>query len=287
MKSQYYQFFPSPKFLGVSFLFVVWGLSSLVSAWYTKNVKIEIAAQNGDLGQIKELLRAKPALVSSRYYLSGGTPLHVAALRDHKDVVAFLLANGADINAKDNFGMTPLHYAAINGHEDVTELLLANKAEVNVHDAAALGDLHKLKALIQANPALVSSKDDMGATPLYWAAWAGRMDAAKFLLSNEAEINARNKGGQTPLTGAAGQGRMEVVQWLLANGAEVDARTNNGSTPLFGATWMNHKDVAELLLANKADVNARNSEGETPLTLAIRARSGNLVALLRQYGGIE
>ena len=59
------------------------------------------------------------------------TPLHAAAYNGYKDVAELLLANKADVNAKDSDGMTPLHMAASNGHKDVAELLLANKAEVN------------------------------------------------------------------------------------------------------------------------------------------------------------
>jgi ankyrin repeat protein len=45
-----------------------------------------------------------------------------------------LLANKAEVNAKNNLGSTPLHCAASLGHKDVAELLLANKAEVNVKE---------------------------------------------------------------------------------------------------------------------------------------------------------
>jgi len=41
----------------------------------------------------------------------------------HKDVVELLLANKADVNAKDNSGKTPLHIAVSKGHKDVVELL--------------------------------------------------------------------------------------------------------------------------------------------------------------------
>jgi uncharacterized protein len=42
-----------------------------------------------------------------------------------------LLANKAEVNAKDNRGFTPLHWAAMTGHTDIAKLLLTHGAEVN------------------------------------------------------------------------------------------------------------------------------------------------------------
>ena len=53
-----------------------------------------------------------------------------------------LLANKAEVNAKDNRRWTPLHWAAAQGHKDVAELLLANKAEVNAKDKDGEMPLH-------------------------------------------------------------------------------------------------------------------------------------------------
>ena len=47
----------------------------------------------------------------------------LAALRGHKDVAELLLANKAEVNAKDNNGETPLHEAVDKGHKDVAGLL--------------------------------------------------------------------------------------------------------------------------------------------------------------------
>jgi ankyrin repeat protein len=51
------------------------------------------------------------------------TPLHKAAYGGCKDVAELLLANKAEVNAKDTDGETPLHMAGAEEHEDVAELL--------------------------------------------------------------------------------------------------------------------------------------------------------------------
>jgi ankyrin repeat protein len=147
-----------------------------------------------------------------------------------------------------------LHYAAPNGHKDLVELLLAHGAEINVHDAAAGGDLDKVKVLLKDNPDLVFSKDNVGMTPLHWA---------------------------------AAQGHKGVAELLLANKAAVNAKDNVGRTPLHIAAYWSYEDVAELLLDNKAEVNAKNAAGETPLHMAVAGGHADLAELLRRHGGHE
>ncbi len=84
--------------------------------------RIQDAAQDGDLGRVKLLLKGNPALASSKDD-SGETALHMAAMAGHKGVVEILLAHGADVNAKDKNGDTPLRLAVIKGHKDVAQLL--------------------------------------------------------------------------------------------------------------------------------------------------------------------
>jgi ankyrin repeat protein len=69
-----------------------------------------------------------------------------------------------------------------------------------IHGAAKTGDPAKVKALLNANPKLVSSKDNNDFESLY---------------------------------AAAGKGYKKVVELLLAHGAEVKAQTNEGFAPLF------------------------------------------------------
>ena len=71
---------------------------------------IEINAINGKIG---------PALVSTSY---GG----------HKEIVQFLLDNGADINIRDEKGTTPLMNAVIGERIEVVKLLLERGANPNL-----------------------------------------------------------------------------------------------------------------------------------------------------------
>ena len=51
------------------------------------------------------------------------TPLSVAAAFGHKEIVELLIANGADLEAKDQWGVTPLTNATNNGHTEIVDLL--------------------------------------------------------------------------------------------------------------------------------------------------------------------
>lgn len=88
-----------------------------------------------------------------------------------------------------------------------------------VFDAAQNGDLRMVKALIKRNPNLVFSKDDRGATPLFWAAFYGHLDVVEFLLANGADVNARDDHGETPLTTAV-NAHKHVADFLRQHGGQ-------------------------------------------------------------------
>jgi ankyrin repeat protein len=115
-----------------------------------------------------------------------------------------------------------------------------------IHDASKHGDLEKVKALLEENPALACSKDETGWTPLHLAAQKGFKEVAELLLANKADPNAKSKRGDTPLHWAA-NGHKEIVALLLANKAKVDIKDNNGTTPLSRAVMQGHREVAELI----------------------------------------
>lgn len=56
------------------------------------------------------------------------TPLHLASLRGHVDVIKLLISEGADIDAIDTYSNTPIHYASQHGHSDCVKRLLKQGA---------------------------------------------------------------------------------------------------------------------------------------------------------------
>jgi ankyrin repeat protein len=51
----------------------------------------------------------------------------IAAVKQH-------ISTGADVNAREKWGVTPLHWAANWGHKEIAEILIAAGADVNAKD---------------------------------------------------------------------------------------------------------------------------------------------------------
>jgi ankyrin repeat protein len=96
------------------------------------DISIHDAAYDGNIEAVKQHL-ADGADVNGKDE-DGYAPLHFAALVGHKEIAELLIANGADVNAKDGTGWTPLHYPAAKGHKEIVELLIGKGADLNAKD---------------------------------------------------------------------------------------------------------------------------------------------------------
>jgi ankyrin repeat protein len=101
-----------------------------------------LAAIRGSLPMVQALV-ARGAAVNR----AGWTPLHYACSGPDNGVAAFLIARGADLNARSENGTTPLMMAARYGGGDLVPLLLkagaepraANEQELTAADFATRG----------------------------------------------------------------------------------------------------------------------------------------------------
>ena len=89
-------------------------------------------ARQGNLPAVRALLQQDPkqvnAVTSDRMVM---TPLHFAAQFGQVEMVKFLLAQGADVHARDGNRATPLFRAALRGQTACAELLIRAGADVN------------------------------------------------------------------------------------------------------------------------------------------------------------
>ena len=76
-----------------------------------------------------------------------------AAKQGNLEAVKQHLADGADVNAKDKYGLTPLHHAAWQGRNEIVELLIANGADVNAKDVDGVTPLDRAIQLDQTETA--------------------------------------------------------------------------------------------------------------------------------------
>ncbi len=236
------------------------------------------------------------------------TPLHFAAESGQTDIVEFLIAKGADVDAKNIKGETPLQFAADNGHKEVVELLIENGADFSLHLAARFGDLAIVKILIEKG-ADINAKDTSGQTPLHYAARSGHKEIVELLLAHSADVNIGAHYNLTAADLAMQRNHNEVVELLVSKGADISPlhialymkdeakarsliesgadikkRTPYGTTPLDRAVNVGFKDVVELLIAKGANVNAKDNWNYTPLHSAAEEGHRELAELLIAKG---
>ena len=112
------------------------------------------AAKSGDVATLKSLLSSDSSLLEARDS-DGSTPLHCATWKGHQNVVAALLAAGADVNAVNqngHWGTTPLHAAAHANQAAIAKLLLDHGADTKAKDMEGRTPMfhttfHKAKAV--------------------------------------------------------------------------------------------------------------------------------------------
>lgn len=154
------------------------------------------AAALGDLTALNEALDRDADLISRRSS-DGWTPLHLAGFFGRDDCAAFLIDNGAPLDALSTNAIrnTPLH-AALAGSTNVT----------------------LVRRLILAG-ADVDARGENGIQPIHLAASRGNGSLCDLLISRGADPQATMDDGTTPATLATQRGFPELGEKLKARTA--------------------------------------------------------------------
>ena len=236
----------------------------------SKGEPVAAAIRERDREKVRRLLDDTPGLLHAGDARSS-QPIHWAVMTRQIDVIDDLLSRGANIDARRQDGAHPVQLTNgdyfFRGWRDVPKELaptpdavlahlLARGAYCDVWTAAHLGDLARVRALLDEDASLVNRMADYG-----------------------------NTG--SPLSRAAARGHMDIVRLLLERGADPNLR-EEGNAPhgraLYAAVYYGHVDIARLLLEHGAYPNPEVESSADALSIAIMNSDTTMIDLLASYG---
>jgi ankyrin repeat protein len=152
------------------------------------------------------------------------------------------------------------------GRTDEAGKIAATRKDLDVFEAAAIGNVERLRVLLDEDSSLVNAWSEDGFTPLHFAAFFGHPAAAKLLVERGADLEARSTNEQfaldaAPLHSASAAGQLDVCRVLLDAGADVNAVQHGGYTALLDAAANKNAELVDFLLERGADPEARLDDG--------------------------
>ena len=151
------------------------------------------AARQGDWQSVDYLLKSGSD-PNVKFSEDGRTPLIMATIGRHFDIVETLLKFGARPDIIDDFGRTALSWAAELGEYEIAQLLLGVKASPN-------------------------RQNKEGLTPLMMAIKASHTQLVQLLLDNNADLEILDYTGRGALDWAQMQRKQEIVRMLRQVGS--------------------------------------------------------------------
>lgn len=274
-----------------------WSTGSGTDVW-----ALFCACINGDFAAVKRLLEQDPSLVRCHYHYR--KPLYFAVRENRLDVAAFLLGRDPD-PAGLAFNDSLLEIARDRGYAEMERLLETMLSERHgissrgepVAAAIRAHDRPRIRALLDATPALLHAGDLRSNRPLHWAVMTRQIDLIDELLQRGADLDDRRGDGARPIHLTNGDYHFrgwrdvpkdwattpeQVYQHLISRGANVDLGMACATGDLARVREWLDRDPS---LVNKlSDYHSGYPGGGTPIKNAAARGHLEIVRLLLERG---
>ena len=218
------------------------------------------------------------------------TPLHQASLKGDKALVVYLLDHGTHIDRVNSEGCNPTILVAVFGFAEIVQLLIDRDEDPQHSASDGWTALHmcwqhaEVTQTLLKNGVDVNKMTNRGLTPLHIAAWEGKFEVVKIILSYDPNLEITTPDGESALTIATFTGHTEVIRLLLEAGANINHRTKAKKFALQYAAEGNREDVLRLLMEYNPDLNLVDGFGNTALH-CIRSDSSVRITKILVNGG--
>jgi uncharacterized protein len=214
-----------------------------------------------------------------------GELIDAIKLRDEERVRALVEAQPERAEDRDASGVSALMLTYYFGI-DASAVRAARSSPLDVFEAATVGDLDRLRELLDEDPALARARSADDTTALHFAAFFNQPEAVLLLLERGADPHAVSPtfGNVTPLHSAATAGNNIAVRALLDAGADANARQDGGFTAIHAAAANGNADMVDDLVGGGADVMLPTDDGKLAADFAADAGHDALAERLRSGG---
>jgi uncharacterized protein len=203
---------------------------------------------------------------------------------DSARVVELVTADPSLASARDRNGVSAIMLSRYRFDRETTDALLAADPDLDVFEATTLGYIDRLRERLAEDHWRATAYSTDGFTALHFAAFFGKVEAARTLLDAGAVVNAYsvNELQVQPLHSAASGRHHEVCRVLIAAGADVNATQRHEFTALHAAAKHGDAELVELFLSAGADPTARTEAGDTAADTAEAAGHVDVARRLRE-----
>ncbi len=200
------------------------------------NTLLTLSCEYGNLDSVKRCVESGANV--NKIDRLGNTPLCIACSKESERVETNLVKHDAHVEAGSKKGSlvrysakSYANFEAFDGEKNILGYLVEQGANVNLADrfgrtplsiACSMGSMRVVKHLVEQG-ADINRENQHGQTPLLEACQCNHEDIVKYLVERGADVNVADEFGKTPLFWAHFLENEALVEWLVGHGASVNA----------------------------------------------------------------